>query len=236
MDLDNALREIEGEIEKGGYSIQELGFWKLVAGVKKDPELIKKYADRIGRIDQKIFKDRAPFTLSIGMGNLLEFTGIVLGLAILLWGAAIYRGAYGWIIPLLAAFVLSTAVHPLAHLLAGKLFGIRFTFYFLDGPMKIEPTLKTDYASYLRAPPEKRAMMHLAGAMATTSSPLLVLVLAYFLDAPYPSLIVLAALFLFFLSTEFIPLALNKLGSPKILGLDFRKSDSYRAMREWKLA
>jgi hypothetical protein len=44
------------------------------------------------------------------------------------------------------------------------------------------------------------------------------------------------ALFLFFLSTEFIPLLLVKAGSPKLFGLDFRKSDTYRAMREKKLA
>lgn len=234
MDLDQALGEIEEKIEKDSYSIQELGFWKLVARVKRDPALIKKYADRIGKIDQKIFRDAAPFTLGIGLGNLAELVGVMLGVIILVWGQKL--GAYGWASPIIAALLLSTALHPLAHYVIGGLLGIKFTFYFLDGPIKIEPTVKTDYASYLRAPPKKRAIMHLAGPIATASSPLLVLVLAYFLGAPYPSLPVLAALSLFFLSTELVPWVLTKLGSPKVLGLDFRKSDSYRAMRELRLA
>lgn len=235
MNLDTALGEIEKKIEEKGYSIRELGFWRLVEEIKKDPELIKKYAGRIGRIDQKIFRDRAPFTMNIGLGNLLEFLGVMVSLAILIWGTA-YRGPYFWAPPLIAALLLSTAVHPLAHYLAGKLAGIKFTFYFLNGPMKIEPTLKTDYATYLKASPRQRAAMHLAGAVATTISPIIVLVIAYFLGAPKLSLLALVALFLFFLSTEFIPLVLTKVGSLRILGLNFRKSDSYRAMREWRLA
>ncbi len=228
MDLDRALGEMEREIEKEGYNAQD--FWKLVARVKKDPVLIERYADRIGKIDQKIFRDRAPFTLGIGLGNLAELAGVVLGVMVLVWGQKL--GAYGWASPVIAALLLSTALHPLAHYVVGGLLGIKFTFYFLNGPIKIEPTVKTDYASYLRAPPEKRAIMHLSGPMATASSPLLVLVLAYFLGAPYSSLLALAALALFFLSTELVPVVLTELGSPKVLGLDFRKSDSYRAMRE----
>jgi hypothetical protein len=235
MDLDTALGEIEKKLEEKDYSVRELGFWRLVEKVKRDPELIEKYAERIGRIDQRIFRDRAPFTLGVASGNFLELLGVVASLAILAWGAA-YRGPYPWALPLIAALLLSTAVHPLAHLLAGKLAGIRFTFYFLNGPLRVEPTLKIDYATYLRASPRQRAWMHLAGAVATTISPLIVLIIAYFLGMPRLSLLALAALSLFFLSTEFIPPALVKLGSPKILGLDFRKSDSYRAMREWRLA
>jgi hypothetical protein len=235
MDLDAALGEIERKIEEE-YSIQELGFWKLVAKVKRDPEVIKKYAHRIGKIDQKIFRDRAPFTMGIPLGNMLEFTGIVLSLGILLWGTAIYSGPYSWALPLAAAFLLSTAVHPLAHYLAGKSLGISFTFYFLNGPIKIEPTVKTDYASYLKARPRQRAAVHLAGAVATTLSPLLVLVLGYFLGAPSLSIFALAGLFFFFLSTELLPLVLTAMGSPRVLGLDFRKSDTYRAVRELKLA
>ncbi len=124
----------------------------------------------------------------------------------------------------------------MAHYLAGKLFGISFTFYFLNGPIKIEPTVKTDYASYLKARPRQRAVMHLAGAIATTFSPLLVLVLGYFLGAPTLPVFALVGLFFFFLSTELVPLVLTKLDSPKILGMDFRKSDTYRAVRELKLA
>lgn len=227
MDLDRALREVEKKIESGDYS----NFWRLVARVKKDSALIERYADRIGETDQKIFRGRVPFTLGIGAGNFIEVVGLGVGAAVLIGGSR-YLGAYGWASPIIAALLFSITLHPLAHYLVGRLVGIRFTFYFLDGPIKIEPTLKIDYATYLRASPGKRALMHLSGAFATTTSPLLVLLIAFFLGAPKLSLVALAALFLFFLSTELIPVVLAKLGSPKVLGLDFKKSDSYRAMRE----
>lgn len=230
MDIETTLKEIEEKIQRGS---SPRDFWRIVERVKKDPELVEKYAERIGRIDQQVFRDS--FTLGVAPGNLLALLGVAASLGMLLWSPA-YRGPYPWALPMLAALLLSSAVHPLAHYLAGKLLGIRFTFYFLNGPLRIEPTLKTDYASYLRAPPKNRVAMHLAGAVATTISPLILLVIAFFLGLPEVSLLALGALALFFLGTEFVPLLLLKLGSLKILGMDFRKSDSYRAMREWRLA
>jgi hypothetical protein len=35
---------------------------------------------------------------------------------------------------------------------AGRAAGIRFTGWFLDGPTRLQPGLKIDYASYLRTP------------------------------------------------------------------------------------
>ncbi|MBU4491683.1 MAG: hypothetical protein KKD69_04385 [Euryarchaeota archaeon] len=35
-----------------------------------------------------------------------------------------------------------TTLHPLSHYIIGSLLGIRFTHYYLNGPAKIEPTLK----------------------------------------------------------------------------------------------
>src|SRR5439155_23826878 len=47
---------------------------------------------------------------------------------------------------------------------AGVAAGIRFIGWFLDGPTRLQPGLKIDYASYLRTPARRRAWMHAAGA------------------------------------------------------------------------
>ncbi len=227
------LEEIEREIREKGYSSVAKRFWRLVKEVKKSPDLAVKYAERIGRIDQEIFREKAGITVPLQVGNLLAILGIAASIGLIAAGAG---SPYPIVYAVASAFILSTVVHPLAHITAGRLAGMRFTFYFLNGPIKIEPTVKVDYGTYLRASPEQRVAMHLAGPAATALSPLLVMVIAYSLGYPASSLYALVALFLFFLSTEFIPLLLVKAGSPRFLGLDFRKSDTYRAMREKKLA
>lgn len=224
------LEDIERKISEKGYSAVGPEFWRLVREAKRDPGLAERYADRIGRIDQGIFREKAFFTVPYTVGTLLAAAGVVLSIWLILQGA---RGSGN---PLLlaatSALILSTAAHPLAHIAAGRLAGMRFTFYFLDGPIKIEPTVKLDYGTYLRATPSQRVMMHLAGPAATVMSPLVLLLLAVFLGYPSTALYLLLGVSLFFLATEFIPLILLKLRSPVLLGIDFRKSDSYRAMRE----
>ncbi len=196
--------------------------------------MIKKYSSRIGKIDEKIFRDNALWTLSIPLGNLIEVSGVILSIILLYWSNTLNSTPSKWLMTLASVFLFSATIHPLAHYIVGKLFGIKFIFYFLNGPLKIEPTIKTDYASYLRASPKKRVMLHLSGGIATSLSPILMLIVSNLIGLSLPYFI-FGGLFLFFISTEFIPLLLIKIGSPKIIGLDFRKSDSYRAMREWNL-
>lgn len=233
MDVGYELGKIEDELDRGGR-VALAEFWKVVAAAKEDREVAARFSGRIGSIDQEIFRRRVPLTLSMSSGNLLALVGVLLSL-LLAVGSLRYHGQYLWTIPIVSALLLSASIHPLAHWLAGRLFRINFTFYFLDGPIKIEPTVKIDYASYLRAEPEHRAAMHLAGPAATAASPLIIALLLYLSGAPQLSFLAPIALFLFFSGTEFVPLALVKLNSLKIFGLDFRKSDTYRAYREWKL-
>jgi hypothetical protein len=49
--------------------------------------------------------------------------------------------------------------------------GIRFSHYFLDGPLRVQPGLKIDYASYLRASPGRRGWMHASGAVVSKIAP-----------------------------------------------------------------
>ncbi|MBU4374420.1 MAG: hypothetical protein KJ714_08315 [Euryarchaeota archaeon] len=71
-----------------------------------------------------------------------------------------------------------TTLHPLSHYIIGSLLGIRFTHYYLNGPAKIEPTLKIDYFSYLKAPGKKRALMHVSGVVGTVAAPLIIALIA----------------------------------------------------------
>ncbi|HEY2803771.1 MAG TPA: hypothetical protein VGJ67_07615, partial [Actinomycetota bacterium] len=70
-----------------------------------------------------------------------------------------------------SAGILSVSLHDLAHWAVGRLVGIRFRSYFFGGPFPPRPGIKTDYATYLRAAPEERAMMHASGAVASKIAP-----------------------------------------------------------------
>jgi hypothetical protein len=225
------LAEIEEKIPEKGYSAVKLMFWRLVEEIKKDPGLAEKYAGRIGRIDQGIFKEKAAFTVPASMGNFLAFLGISASFGILLGGAS-GKGLFPLAFSLSAAFLLSSTIHPLAHLIVGRASGMRFTFYFLNGPLKIEPTIKVDYGTYLKASPGQRVAMHLAGPAATTLSPLALLGAAYLLGYPAGALYALAAFSVLFLFTEVIPMFLLRAGFIEFCGMNLRKTDTYRAMRE----
>ena len=90
--------------------------------------------------------------------------------------------------------VLSVSVHDLAHWAIGRLAGMRFLCYFLDGPTRVQPGLKTDYASYLRTAPRKRAAMHAAGAVASKLAPVVPLAAAPLAHAPLWAVLALAGL------------------------------------------
>ena len=67
------------------------------------------------------------------------------------------------------ALVVTT--HSLSHWVVGRALGMRFTHYFVGGPPPPRPGLKIDYASYLRAEPAARAVMHASGAVVTKLVP-----------------------------------------------------------------
>jgi len=228
MELENLLDKIEGEVMGGNYNLKELGFWKTVSEIKKNPALIQKFAEQIGRIDLQAFKSKTRFTLNIAAGHALEVFGVILGIILLA------AGRTNPILLVPSALILMTALHPLAHYFVGRSYGINFSFYFLNGPMLIEPTLKTDYATYLKAPARARAIMHFAGVANSIVVTFLVFVLGIIFSAPAGIKILLGIIFIFTALSEVVPVILIKIGIKKILFADFRKSDSYRTLREWK--
>jgi hypothetical protein len=184
-DYQDAFDRIEREVEAGGADLSALGFWRLVRQVKRDPALARHWAENVGRIYRVAFERwiRPRFPVWLGNAVLLAGTAVLVAfvpVATALAGdAAEPEPALPGLMLLVAAGGLSVTLHDLAHWVVGRLAGIRFTSYFLDGPTRVQPGLKTDYASYLRVSPRARAWMHASGAIASKIAPFAVFLAVY---------------------------------------------------------
>ena len=184
-DYQDAFDRIEREVEEGRADLSALGFWRLVRRVKRDPALARHWAEEVGRIDRVAFerwiRPRFPVWLGnavllVGTAVLVAFVPVAIALA---RDAAQPEPALPGLMLLAAAGGLSVTLHDPAHWVVGRLAGIRFTSYFFDGPTRIQPGIKVDYASYLRASPAARAWMHASGAVASKVAPFAVFAAAY---------------------------------------------------------
>lgn len=186
-DYQEALERIEAEVDRGNTDLSALGFWPLVGRAKRDPDLGGPIPEWIGRIDRKAFESRVRPLFPVWLGNLVLVAGSLVLLAAVAVGLRVADGRIGgepraWLGGLLvlgAAAGLSVTLHAPAHWFVGRWVGIRFTRYFLDGPFRIQPGVKTDYASYLRTAASSRASMHAAGALASKVAPFVVFAWAY---------------------------------------------------------
>ncbi|NNC75238.1 MAG: hypothetical protein HKN93_06970, partial [Acidimicrobiia bacterium] len=73
----------------------------------------------------------------------------------------------------------------LAHMVVGRLFGIRFTGWFVGSLGRPQPGVKVDYATYLRTPARQRAWMHASGAVLSKLIPFFALGPSLVMDAPW---------------------------------------------------
>ena len=170
-DIGEELDRIEAEVRAGRTNLSELGFWRIVTRLKRDPALADRFADQAGRIDREAFEARKRFRLPVWLGNAVLLLGVGVGaLAIVVAMKASNRTVAG-IALVASAGILSVSVHDLGHWVAGRAVGIGFLCYFLGGPFRIQPGLKTDYSTYLRATPSARALMHASGALASKVAP-----------------------------------------------------------------
>ncbi|MCI0543892.1 MAG: hypothetical protein L0Z49_05525, partial [Actinobacteria bacterium] len=170
LGIEDALAVAETRVGAGG-GLAGTGFWPAVAMVKRNPELAERYGPRIAAIDDVAFRRRAWLVIPLGLGTVLALLATVGGLALIGWA---YRldGGSAVAVFYLGVIVLLTTTHGLAHLVVGRVAGIRFTAWFVISPMRPQPGVKVDYASYLRATPRARAWMHASGAVATKLAPL----------------------------------------------------------------
>lgn len=164
QELSARLKQLET-----GYSGKD--FRAVVDAVKKDRISDEELLAQIENVSRRRFMDKVSFTLSVPAGNVLE---VVITVAALI--LAFMKGPD--LMLYISAVIMLAALHPLSHYVTGSLFGIRFTHYYLDGPARIEPTLRIDYASYLKVSPAKRALMHASGVIGTIIAPLIVAFIA----------------------------------------------------------
>ena len=187
------LDRIGSAVDAGDTDLGQLGFWRVVALIKRDDELIERYAEQVGRIDAKAFRAAVRVRLPVWAGNMLMAAGLAIGFGGFVLAAV--RGTHNFTFEyhaplagiglLVAAGAWDVAVHSPTHWLVGRAVGMRFLCYFLR-TATAPPGLKTDYASYLRTSPVARAWMHASGAIATKLVPFFVLALASAtgIDAP----------------------------------------------------
>lgn len=184
-DYQDAFARIEREVEEGRADLSRLGFWRLVRQIKRDPALSQHWAEEVGRIDRAAFERWVRPRFPVWFGNAVLLVGSAVLVAFIPVGVALARDSSSpepplpGLMLLVAAVGLATTLHDPAHWLVGRLAGIRFDWYFLDGPFRIQPGIKVDYASYLRASPAARAWMHAAGAVASKVAPFAVFAAAY---------------------------------------------------------
>ncbi|HJV04268.1 MAG TPA: hypothetical protein VJ868_03310 [Actinomycetota bacterium] len=182
-DYQDALDRIEREVRAGSTDLSGLGFWRLVRQVKREPALARHWADDVGRIDRLAFEARVRPRFPVWFGNAVLLVGTALCVGAAWLGIEVARddpsSILAGILVLGGGAGLSPAVHDLGHWVVGRLAGIRFLAYFLDGPFRIQPGIKVDYTSYLRVSPGRRAAMHAAGAVASKIAPFAVFAWAY---------------------------------------------------------
>ena len=167
--IEGAFVKAETQVASG-QGLAGTAFWTAVAAVKRDGELVDRYADRIAAIDQAAFAQWALLTIPKAVGTTLAFLGAAVGL-VLVGASYSLDGFLAIVIFYLGFGALLTTTHALSHLLVGQIFGIQFTGWFVASLARPQPGVKIDYATYLRAPARSRAWMHASGALVTKIIP-----------------------------------------------------------------
>ena len=181
-EVDTILNKIEVEIGFGGTpDLRGTHFWSAVAATKRDPDLVSKFADRIGAIDRAAHDAWARLVIPLTVGTILATVAALIGIGIVT-GSLIVDFQWRGVAFLAGAGVLVGSTHGLGHLVVGYIVGIRFSGWFI-GAGRPQPGVKIDYATYLRATPRARAWMHASGAIVTKFIPFLLVPVALALSA-----------------------------------------------------
>jgi hypothetical protein len=182
--IEEALTKAEQAVDGGQTALGTTGFWKAVGAVKRDPALTDEFADRIAAIDRRAFESWALLTVPAPVGTALMVIGTLVGLGIVWWAYSLDRPANG-IALLIGTGITLVTTHGLAHLVVGRVFGIRFSHWFIGTVQRPQPGVKTDYATYLRTVPKHRAWMHASGAVVTKLIPFFALGPALVMEVPW---------------------------------------------------
>ncbi|MDP3103663.1 MAG: hypothetical protein Q8M95_03540 [Candidatus Methanoperedens sp.] len=163
--------ELKGKINDLKTNYSGKAFREIVETIKREKINDDSLLEELEELSRKRFSENVRFTLSVPLGNLIEGAAAIAVLAM------VFFINQDWML-YVTALALMTTLHPLSHYITGALSGIRFTHYYLNGPAKVEPTLRIDQVSYLKASGKQRAFMHLSGVIGTVAAPLIAAVIA----------------------------------------------------------
>ena len=157
-----------------GDGLSGTGFWQAVSEVKRHRDLVEQYADRIAEIDARAHRNWAFLIIPLWVGTTIAVLAALGGLALIWWAYALTDLA-AVIVFFIGTGVLLGATHGLAHLVVGRMMGMRFTCWFVGKIQQPQPGVKVDYSTYLRTPARQRAWMHASGALTTKIIPFLLI-------------------------------------------------------------
>jgi hypothetical protein len=202
MEIGSTLERCESALASPDpLDLTELGFWKAVAALKRNPGLVQQYRDRVAVIDQAAFLRWAPVRIPIRVGVAAMALLTAAGLAIISL-AYFVDAPWNGIWLLTGTGVLLGSTHTLAHFVVGRMVGIRFTYWFIGNTP--QPGVKIDYASYLTTPPRARAWMHASGALTTKAIPFLSLGAAWGSGSPVWTMWTLGGLGVVMIATDLL--------------------------------
>lgn len=159
---------------RDGRGLAGTGFWGAVDSVKRQPELVDRYADRIAAIDDAAHRNWAMLIIPLWLGTSIAVIVVLGGLAFVWWAYEL-DGTAATVSFLAGTGVLIGATHGLGHLVVGRLLGMRFEYWFVGEIRQPQPGVKLDYAAYLRTSAPRRAWMHASGALTTKIIPFLLI-------------------------------------------------------------
>ncbi len=194
--------ELKRQLKEMETNYNRKAFRDIINQVKTDRISDDEVLEHIANISMQRFRENISFTFKVPAGNLLWII-ITIAVAVLA-----FQTASDWML-YLSALILMITLHPLFHYITGALLGIRFTHYYLNGPARIEPTLKVDYFSYLKNSPGRRALMHVSGVIGSVMAPLIATLIALNKGA---SAVALNLFILFLLLVVFELLTSTKIG------------------------
>lgn len=180
--IEESLSRAEAAVA-AGEGLAGTGFWRAVSEVKRRPELVDRYADRIARIDTQAHRNWALLQVPLGVGTLIAVVVTLVGFAAIWWTYYVT----GWtqvLVFFVGMGILFGSTHALAHFVVGRLWGIKFSYWFVGEVSQPQPGVKIDYASYLRTGANRRAWMHASGAIVTKAIPFLLIGAAVAADLP----------------------------------------------------
>ncbi|MGH3649314.1 MAG: hypothetical protein ACRDU9_01290 [Acidimicrobiia bacterium] len=181
--IEESLLAAEAAVD-AGRGLSGTGFWRAVASVKREPELIDRYADRIAAIDLAAFEQWALVKMPVSWGTALMALATAVGVGLVGWSYYTTGELISVVLFYLGLGVLLVTTHGLAHLLIGSALGMRFTHWFIGKITQPQPGVKVDYSTYLRARAVNRAWMHAGGAITTKLIPFALIGAAVAADLP----------------------------------------------------